>query len=64
MDTMTAETTTETAHRDVVTGREAHEGPVLRCRELRKSFGAQEAVRGLSFEVHPGEAYGLLGPNG
>ena len=33
-------------------------------RELRKSYGALEAVRGLSFEIGAGECFGLLGPNG
>ena len=33
-------------------------------RDLRKSYGALEAVRGISFEVHAGEVFGLLGPNG
>jgi ABC-2 type transport system ATP-binding protein len=31
---------------------------------LRKSYGAVEAVRGISFSVRRGEVYGLLGPNG
>jgi ABC-2 type transport system ATP-binding protein len=31
---------------------------------LRKSYGAIEAVRGISFEVGAGEVFGLLGPNG
>ena len=31
---------------------------------LRKRYGALEAVRGVSFEIHQGETYGLLGPNG
>jgi len=31
---------------------------------LRKSYGAQEVVRGIDFEVAPGECFGLLGPNG
>ena len=38
--------------------------PVLRCEGLRKRFGEIEAVRGVSFEIAPGESYGLLGPNG
>jgi ABC-2 type transport system ATP-binding protein len=38
--------------------------PVLRCENLRKRFGEIEAVRGVSFEIAPGESYGLLGPNG
>ena len=31
---------------------------------LRKSYGAVEAVRGVSFHVETGEVFGLLGPNG
>jgi len=37
---------------------------VIDVRNLRKSFGALEAVKGLSFTVRPGEILGLLGPNG
>jgi ABC-2 type transport system ATP-binding protein len=33
-------------------------------RDLRKTYGAVEAVRGLSFEIRAGECFGLLGPNG
>jgi ABC-2 type transport system ATP-binding protein len=32
--------------------------------DLRKSYGAVEAVRGISFTVEEGEVFGLLGPNG
>jgi ABC-2 type transport system ATP-binding protein len=31
---------------------------------LYKSFGSVKAVQDLSFEVHPGQVHGLLGPNG
>jgi ABC-2 type transport system ATP-binding protein len=37
---------------------------VLECRDLRKSFGELQAVRGVSFQIAVGETYGLLGPNG
>jgi ABC-2 type transport system ATP-binding protein len=32
--------------------------------DLRKDYGAQHAVRGISFSVRRGEVFGLLGPNG
>jgi ABC-2 type transport system ATP-binding protein len=37
---------------------------VLAVTDLRKRYGAIEAVKGVSFEIHAGETYGLLGPNG
>ena len=36
----------------------------LTVHELRKSYGAVEAVAGISFTVEQGEVFGLLGPNG
>ena len=36
----------------------------IAVRDLRKSYGALEAVGGISFEVARGEVFGLLGPNG
>ena len=36
----------------------------ISVRDLRKSYGGVEAVRGISFEVAVGEVFGLLGPNG
>ena len=36
----------------------------IAVRDLRKSYGSVEAVRGVSFEVARGEVFGLLGPNG
>jgi ABC-2 type transport system ATP-binding protein len=37
---------------------------VLEARDLRKRYGAIEAVKGVSLRIHEGETYGLLGPNG
>src|SRR5205809_263385 len=36
----------------------------ISVRDLRKSYGATEALRGVTFEIAEGEVYGLLGPNG
>ena len=33
-------------------------------RGLRKSFGGQEVLRGLDFEVQPGEIFVIMGPSG
>ncbi len=39
--------------------------PILQCDDLRKTFaGGFEAVRGVTFAIDEGEAFGLLGPNG
>ena len=38
--------------------------PAIEISGLRKSYGPVEAVRGIDFEVAPGEVFGLLGPNG
>jgi len=40
------------------------DAPAILVRDLRKRYGAVEAVRGLDFEVARGEVFGLLGPNG
>jgi ABC-2 type transport system ATP-binding protein len=36
----------------------------ISVKDLRKSFGDFEAVRGVNFEVTTGEVFGFLGPNG
>ncbi|MGE5168839.1 MAG: ATP-binding cassette domain-containing protein [Rudaea sp.] len=38
--------------------------PILRVEGLRKRYGDQEVVRGISFAIQRGECFGLLGPNG
>lgn len=37
---------------------------IIAVENLTKSYGAVQAVRGVSFEVCEGEVFGLLGPNG
>jgi ABC-2 type transport system ATP-binding protein len=36
----------------------------ISVRDLHKSYGAHEALRGISFEIAEGDVFGLLGPNG
>jgi len=38
--------------------------PILVVQDLKKSFGENHAVRGVSFQVARGQVFGLLGPNG
>jgi ABC-type sugar transport system ATPase subunit len=43
----------------------AHEAaPLLRVRDVAKAFGATQAVREASFELHAGEVLALVGENG
>jgi branched-chain amino acid transport system ATP-binding protein len=37
---------------------------VLKVSGLKKAYGAIQAVGGVSFEVMPGEIFGVIGPNG
>jgi len=39
-------------------------GVSLQVRGLRKSFGNQEVLKGLDFDVHPGEIFVIMGPSG
>ncbi|TAF55136.1 MAG: ABC transporter ATP-binding protein [Sphingobacteriia bacterium] len=38
--------------------------PIISVKDLHKKYGDFHAVKGISFEVMPGEIFGLLGPNG
>jgi ABC-2 type transport system ATP-binding protein len=38
--------------------------PAISVQGLKKSYGDVHAVKGIDFEIQPGEVFGLLGPNG
>ena len=38
--------------------------PIIRCRQIRKSFGAFAALRGVDLEVGRGEVVCIIGPSG
>ena len=38
--------------------------PVVSVKSLSKKYGDFEAVKNLSFEIYPGETFGLIGPDG
>jgi ABC-2 type transport system ATP-binding protein len=42
----------------------AQDRVVVHARELRKNYGPIEAVRGIDLDVHEGEIFGLIGPDG
>ena len=58
------ENRTDTAEAAEATVSEDQSPVMIRARGLRKSFGDFEAVRGIDVEVHRGESFGFLGPNG
>ena len=37
---------------------------MLKIKDIKKSFGKNEVVKGITFSVQKGESFGLLGPNG
>ncbi|HET7572146.1 MAG TPA: ATP-binding cassette domain-containing protein [Gaiellaceae bacterium] len=45
-------------------GHASTDSPAIAVRQLSKSFGEIEAVRGVDFDVATGEVFGFLGPNG
>jgi ABC-2 type transport system ATP-binding protein len=38
--------------------------PIVQVKDLHKSYSGKEVVKGISFDVEPGETFGILGPNG
>ncbi len=41
-----------------------HQGVSLQVRGLRKTFNGQEVLKGLDFDVRPGEIFVIMGPSG
>ncbi|MGA2749803.1 MAG: ATP-binding cassette domain-containing protein [Verrucomicrobiota bacterium] len=41
-----------------------HENVTVEVRDLRKSFGGQEVLKGISFKVNPGEVFVIMGRSG
>ena len=38
--------------------------PLLAAKDIVKSFGGAQALKGVSLDIHPGEVHGLVGANG
>ncbi|KAJ8642667.1 hypothetical protein MRB53_004415 [Persea americana] len=47
-------------------GREVEDGSdvLIECRDVHKSFGEKQILKGLSFKIRNGEAVGIIGPSG
>jgi phospholipid/cholesterol/gamma-HCH transport system ATP-binding protein len=41
-----------------------NEPPIVRVRDLEKSFGSRQILSGISFDVWAGETLGIIGPSG
>ena len=37
---------------------------MIRCKDIHKSFGEKEVLKGISFDIPDGKIFGLLGPSG
>jgi ABC-2 type transport system ATP-binding protein len=55
---------TTTLENTISTNSDRKYAPVILIEDLRHSYGKQAALKGISFDVRPGEIFGLLGPNG
>jgi drug efflux transport system ATP-binding protein len=55
---------TATMNPGTLGGRQGSGAPAIRVRNLRKNYGAIQAVRGINLEVAQGEIFGLIGPDG
>jgi len=53
-----------TLDQPTVAGQRERSSAAVSVRALTKRYGDLEAVRGIDFEVAPGEVFGFLGPNG
>lgn len=38
--------------------------PIVQIEQVKKHFGKQEVLKGISLDIHEGEIFGLLGPSG
>ncbi|MEH7384102.1 ABC transporter ATP-binding protein [Bacillus sp. JJ1521] len=38
--------------------------PVLQLKNVKKTIGKKDIIKGITFDVYPGEVFGFLGPNG
>ena len=50
--------------RSAVSHERTSSDPIITVENLTKRYGQLVAVDGISFEVYPGETFGMLGPNG
>ena len=55
---------TATLNPGSIDGQQGGRPPAISVRDLRKNYGAIQAVRGINLEVAEGEIFGLIGPDG
>src|ERR1700684_3676038 len=47
-----------------ITNDKSNQAPVVSAKSLSKKYGNFEAIKSLSFDIYPGETFGLIGPDG
>jgi ABC-2 type transport system ATP-binding protein len=55
---------TTTLENTIISQTDRQYSPTIRIENLQHSYGERRALNGVSFDVRPGEIFGLLGPNG
>jgi ABC-2 type transport system ATP-binding protein len=38
--------------------------PIISIKNLRKSYGEKQVLKGVNLEIYPGQVIGYIGPNG
>jgi ABC-2 type transport system ATP-binding protein len=38
--------------------------PIITIKNLRKSYGSKEVLKGITLDIYPGQVIGYIGPNG
>jgi ABC-2 type transport system ATP-binding protein len=43
---------------------ESEKPPIISIRNLKKSYGDKQVLKGINLDIYPGQVIGYIGPNG